>query len=92
MQCTLRFFRGVDDLRRDAAEIHLVGLQHADRDARRDARIDRVAAGFEDLETGVRREIVSRGNDVPRAHDGHAFYCGGGRLCGGGFLAVLGKG
>ena len=61
----LAVLRRVDDLRRDAAEIHLVGLQHADRDAGRDAGVDRVAARLQDLEPGVRREIMSGRDDVP---------------------------
>src|SRR6186713_2875937 len=64
------FLREVYDQRRDAAETHLVGLQHAHRDAGGDSRIDRVAAAFEDLKPGVRREIMSRRNDVAGTHDG----------------------
>ncbi len=73
MQCHLPVLRRVDDLRRDAGEIHLVGLQHADRDAGRDAGVDRVAARLQHLEAGVRGEIVSGRNDVLGSHDGQAF-------------------
>jgi hypothetical protein len=54
-------------------EIHLVGLQHADRDAGRHPGIDCVAARLQHLEAGVRRKIVSGRNDVLGSHDGQAF-------------------
>ena len=68
----LLVFRGVDDLRRDTAEIDLVGLEHADGDARRNPGVDSVAARFQNLESGMRRKIVPGGNHMPGAHDGRA--------------------
>src|SRR4029078_3530351 len=53
-------------------EVHFVGLQHADRDTGCDSGIDRVPAGFEDLEPGVCGEIMSCGDHMPRSHDAHA--------------------
>ncbi len=66
--------RRIDDLGRHSGEIDLVGLQHPDRNARGHAGIDRVAAGLQDLEAGMRGEIMSGGNDVPGSHDGQAVF------------------
>jgi hypothetical protein len=73
----LALFREVDHERRNAGEVDAIGLQHAERDAGGDAGIDRIAAGLENLETGVRGGIVTGGDHVLRAGDrrtigGHA--------------------
>ena len=69
---TTRLVAPIDHDRRDAGEVHLVGLHHAERDARRDAGVDRVAARLEDAEAGLRREVVARRDHVARPHDGRA--------------------
>ena len=46
-----------DHDRRDAGDVHQVRLQHAERDARGAAGIDRVAAGLQD---GERRPTAAR--------------------------------
>ena len=61
---------GVDHLRSNTAEVYPVGLEHPDGDAGSDAGIDRVAARFEDLESGMCRKVVAGGDDMPGAHDG----------------------
>ena len=74
-------FRELDHDRRHAAEMHVFALQHAQSDARRHAGVDRVAAGFQDFEPGLRGEIIGRRHHVPRAEDarmvgGHAMLVG----------------
>ena len=64
-----------NDLRRNAADVDLFGLQHADRQTGRDAGIDGIAAGLEDFEGRVGGQVMAGRNDVPGAHDGHAFCC-----------------
>ena len=64
--------RQPDHDRCDAGDVHQVGLQHAERYARRAAGVDRVAAGFQDGEGGRGRQIVAGGDGVTRAVDGRA--------------------
>ena len=65
------FSRGceVDDGWRDPPETTHVGLYDIQGDAGRNARIDGVAACFQHLESGFRRQIMPRRDDVPRPHD-----------------------
>ena len=58
---------GADHDRRDAGDVHLVGMQHGQRDARRAAGIDRIAAGLEDGEARGGGEIVAGGDGVAAA-------------------------
>src|SRR5262245_15551583 len=58
---------GADHDRRDAGEVHFVGVQHRERDAGAAARIDRVAAALKHRKPGGRGEIVTGGNRVPAA-------------------------
>ena len=76
--------RGVDELGRHAAEVDLVGLQHADRNSGGNPGIDRIAARLEDLEPGVRGKVVPGRDDVPGAHDGGAAGSHAGALVRGG--------
>ena len=64
--------RQPDHDRCHAGDVHQVGLQHAERDARRAAGVDRIAAGFQDGEGGRGRQIVAGGDGVTRAVDGRA--------------------
>src|SRR5580704_7716905 len=57
--------------------MHVFALQHAQGDTCRHAGIDRIAAGFQDLESGLCREIIGRRHHVLRTKDtwmvrGHA--------------------
>ena len=61
--------REVDHDRRDAGEVHVFALQHTQRDAAGHARIDRIAAGFKNLEPDLRGKVVRRRGHVPRADD-----------------------
>ena len=63
---------GADHDRRHAGDVHLVGMQHGERDARGAAGIDRVAAGLEDREAGGGGEIVAGGDGVAAAVEGGA--------------------
>ncbi len=65
-----RAIRQPDQDRRHASEIHQIGLQHPQRDARRHAGIDRVAAALQDRKPSRGREIVAGRNRVPRAKHG----------------------
>ena len=49
--------------------MHVFALQYAQRDTARDAGIDRIAAGLEDLESDLRGKIIRGCNHVPRADD-----------------------
>jgi hypothetical protein len=64
----LAAFAEVDHGRRDTAEAHELALQHVDRETRRDARIDRVAAGFQDLQAGERGVVVAGHHHVAARH------------------------
>ena len=65
-----RPIRQPDQDRRHASEIHQIGLQHPQRDPRRHAGIDRVAAALQDRKPSRGREIVAGRNRVPRAKHG----------------------
>ena len=56
--------RQVDDHRRNAGELHLIAVQHAERDSGGDAGIDRVATGLQDRVTGFGGEVVTGGDHV----------------------------
>jgi hypothetical protein len=60
----------VDDDRRDAREVHIFGLHHAERDAACDAGVDRIAARLQNAEAGLGREVLAGGHHVARPHDG----------------------
>ena len=62
----------IDDDRSHACDIHEFRLHHAERNARGNPCINRVAARFQNFEPGFRRKILSRGNHVACAHDGWA--------------------
>ena len=64
--------RHVNDHRCDTAEIHLIGLQHADGNARSNTGVDRIAAGLENFKARVRGKVMPGRDDVARAHDGRA--------------------
>ena len=64
--------RAVHDDRRDAAEVGEVPLEDVQRDARRDARVDRVAASLEHPHSGERREVVARADHVTPREDRRA--------------------
>ena len=79
-------FRKLDHDRRHTGEMHVFALQHAQRDARRDSGVDRVAAGFQDFKPGLRGKIIRRRHHVPRAENarmmgGHAMLVGHGGSC-----------
>ena len=82
----LAVFCRKNDLGRDAADIDLFGLQHPDRQPGRNAGVDGVAARLEDFKGRVGGQVMAGGNNVPGAHDGHAF---GAHLSISGFAAVL---
>ena len=63
---------GIDDDRRDAREVHVFGLHHAERDAARDAGVDRVAARLQNLKAGLGGQVLAGGDHVARPHDGRA--------------------
>ena len=48
-----------DDHRSDARDVHLVAMHNAQDKGRGDACVDRVAAGLQDFERGLGREIVT---------------------------------
>ena len=73
------FGGGIDDDRRDARDVHEFRLHDAERDAARDACVDRIAARLQNFEAGFGGEILGRGDHVACAHDGRAM----------GFHAVL---
>src|SRR5262249_6707412 len=52
---------------RDPGEAHHLRVDHAERDPGRHARIHRIAARVEDLESGERRQRVARGHRVTEA-------------------------
>jgi len=62
----------VEDDRRHARDVDDVGLDHAEHHAGRAARVDRVAAGLQDLESGMRRQIVTGRDHMARAGDRRA--------------------
>ena len=62
----------IDDDRRDAREVHIFRLHHAERDAGRHSRVDRIAAGFEDAKPRLGGEIVAGGDHMAGPHDGRA--------------------
>ncbi|MDT4824057.1 hypothetical protein FQZ97_573000 [compost metagenome] len=57
----------VDQDGRDAAEVHDVALHDAQRDPGRHARIDRVAAGLQDVHAGLRGQVVASRDHVVQA-------------------------
>ena len=61
-----------DDDRRDARDVHEVRLQHPERDARGDPRVDRVATGFQNGKAGRGREVMSGRDGVTGSVDGRA--------------------
>ena len=58
---------GADHDRRHAGHVHLVGMQHGQRDAGGTAGIDRIATRLEDRETGGGGEIMAGGDGVTAA-------------------------
>jgi hypothetical protein len=68
--------RRADHDRRHAGHVHLVGMQHRERDAGGAAGIDRIAACLEDGETGGGSEIVAGGDRVTAAVErrAHGFH------------------
>ena len=62
-------FGEMDHDRRDATEADELALQHIDRQAGRDAGIDRVAAGFQDLEAGERGVVMAGHHHMVLRHD-----------------------
>jgi len=73
-------FRGRVDQREAAADSRGLGLDHVQREQGRDRRIDRVAAGFQDLVPGARRERVRRDDHEPGGVDGLRLGAPGRRL------------
>lgn len=61
--------------RRNAGEIHQIGLQHAERDTGGAAGVDRVAAAFEDREPSHGGKIVTGGDGMARAANGGTMRC-----------------
>ena len=59
-----------DHDRRHAGDVHLVGMQHGQRDAGGAAGVDRIAARLEDREAGRGGEIVAGRDGVPAAIEG----------------------
>ena len=59
----------VDDHRRHARALHLIGVDHAERNARGDRRIDGIAAGLQHSVSGLGREIVARRDHVAGRRD-----------------------
>ncbi len=77
----------VDHDRRDAGEIDEVDLQDAERDPGRDAGIDRVAAGLQDLEPGGGGEVMPGGDGVRCDGDCRAMGVAHGEMLPGRFVA-----
>ena len=61
---------GMDNHRCHAAEVDLVGLYHADGNARRNPGVDGIAARFKDFKGRVRRQVMPGRRHVARAHNG----------------------
>ncbi len=66
----LLFVGEVDHDRRDPGDIDEIALQDTERDPGSAARIDRVAAGLQNVEACGRRQIVARRYGVPGHSDG----------------------
>jgi hypothetical protein len=61
-------FGKVDHDRRDPGETDILRLQHGQRHAAGASGIDRIAAGLENLECGLRRQVMPGGRHVAGAH------------------------
>ena len=76
MVTTLPSWPGADHDRRHAGDVHLVGMQHGQRDAGAAAGVDRIAARLEDREAGGGGEVVAGRDGVPAAVEGRALGLG----------------
>ncbi len=61
-------FGEIDHDRRDPGKTDIFRLQHGERHAARAPGVDRVAAGLENLEGCLRRQIMPGGGHVSGAH------------------------
>jgi hypothetical protein len=76
----LFFVSKIDHDRRDAGDVDQIALQHAERNPGRAARIDCVAAGFEDRKARGGREVMAGRYCVAGHGDGRTErgWCGHG--------------
>ncbi len=61
--------REMNDHRRHAGELHLIGVHDAERDPGGDARVDHVASGLEHGMTGLGGQVMAGRDHVARAGD-----------------------